>query len=35
MPDGRIEVRQPDDFPFIQKGLPPDYKPPAKPKLRE
>ncbi len=35
MPDGRIEVRQPDDFPFIQKGLPLGYKPPAKPKLRE
>jgi tetratricopeptide (TPR) repeat protein len=28
MPDGRIEVSSPDDFPFIEKGLPPDYKPP-------
>ena len=35
MPDGHIEVRQPDDFAFIQKGLPPGYKPPATPKLRE
>src|SRR5205807_10263819 len=35
MPDGHIEVRQPDDFPFIEKGLPPGYKPPATPKLRE
>ena len=34
MPDGRIEVRQPDDFPFIGKGLPPGYQPPAKPKLK-
>ena len=32
MPDGRIEVRMPDDFPFIEKGLPPAYKPPQ-PKL--
>jgi len=28
LPDGRIEVRSPDDFPFIEKGLPPGYKPP-------
>ena len=28
MPDGRVEVRVPDDLPFIQKGLPPGYKPP-------
>jgi len=28
LPDGRIEVRVPDDLPFIQKGLPPGYKPP-------
>jgi len=32
MPDGRIEVRMPDDFPFIEKGLPPGYTPPQ-PKL--
>src|SRR5712691_1670930 len=29
MPDGRIEVRQADDFPFVQKGLPLGYKAPA------
>jgi tetratricopeptide (TPR) repeat protein len=28
MPDGRVEVRVPEDLPFIQKGLPPGYKPP-------
>ena len=28
MPDGRVEVRDPDDLPFIQKGTPPGYKPP-------
>jgi tetratricopeptide (TPR) repeat protein len=33
MPDGRIEVSIPDDFPFITKGTPPGYKPSAKPKL--
>jgi hypothetical protein len=32
-PDGRVEVRTPDDFPFIQKGTPPDYVPPATPKF--
>jgi len=26
-PEGRIEVRVPDDFPFATKGLPPGYKP--------
>ena len=26
-PDGRVEVQDPDELPFIQKGLPPDYKP--------
>jgi hypothetical protein len=25
-PEGRIEVRVPDDFPFVTKGLPPGYK---------
>ena len=29
MPDGRVEVRVPDDLPFIQKGTPPGYIPPA------
>ena len=29
-PQGRIEVRVPDDFPFATKGLPPGYKPPPK-----
>jgi tetratricopeptide (TPR) repeat protein len=26
-PEGRIEVREPKDFPFATKGLPPGYKP--------
>jgi tetratricopeptide (TPR) repeat protein len=30
MPDGRVEVRVPDDFPFATKGLPPGYKPSPK-----
>lgn len=31
MPDGTVEVRNPDDLPFITKGLPPGYSaPPAK-----
>lgn len=29
-PDGRIEVRDPDDLPFLDKGLPPGYVPPKK-----
>lgn len=33
MPDGRVEVRVPDDLPFIQKGTPPDYVPPPAPKF--
>ena len=33
MPDGRVEVRVPDDLPFIQKGTPPGYIPP-KPKFK-
>jgi hypothetical protein len=33
LPDGKIEVRVPDDLPFIEKGLPPGYKPPKKVKL--
>jgi hypothetical protein len=34
MPDGRIEVRVPDDMPFITKGTAPGYAPPLKPHLR-
>lgn len=33
LPDGRVEVQNPDNFPFIEKGLPPDYK--AKPSTLE
>jgi hypothetical protein len=33
MPDGHVEVRIPDDLPFIKKGIPIGYIPPAKPKL--
>lgn len=33
LPEGKIEVRVPDDLPFIEKGLPPGYKPPKKVKL--
>jgi hypothetical protein len=32
MPHGRIELQRPDDFPFVEKGLPPGYVPP-RPKL--
>ncbi len=31
--EGRIEVRQPDEIPFITKGLPPGYRPPIAPDL--
>jgi hypothetical protein len=31
--DGSIELRSPEDFPFVEKGLPPGYKP-GLPKLR-
>jgi|ERR1700730_9031137 hypothetical protein len=31
--DGRVEVRVPDDLPFIQKGTPPGYVPPKAPKF--
>jgi tetratricopeptide (TPR) repeat protein len=34
MPDGRVEVRVPDDMPFIEKGTAPGYIPPLKPHLR-
>jgi tetratricopeptide (TPR) repeat protein len=33
LPEGQVEVRVPDDLPFIEKGLPPGYKPPTKTKL--
>jgi len=29
-PEGRVEIRVPDDFPFASKGLPPGYKPAPK-----
>lgn len=29
-PEGRVEVRVPDDFPFATKGIPPGYKPQPK-----
>jgi hypothetical protein len=32
MPDGRFELRDPDKFPFVERGLPAGYKPPP-PKL--
>lgn len=31
--DGRIEVSQPDELPFITKGLPPDYQASERPKF--
>ncbi len=31
--EGRIEVRDPDKLPFIEKGTPPGYKPPRVPKF--
>jgi hypothetical protein len=33
MPDGHVEVRVPDDLPFIEKGTPMGYIPPRKPNL--
>jgi tetratricopeptide (TPR) repeat protein len=33
MPDGRVEVREPDDLPFLEKGIPIGYIPPRIPKL--
>jgi tetratricopeptide (TPR) repeat protein len=32
-PEGRILIQNPDDFPFISKGLPPGYKPSGPPKF--
>jgi hypothetical protein len=31
--DGRVQVSDPDNLPFIQKGKPPGYVPPANPKI--
>jgi tetratricopeptide (TPR) repeat protein len=31
--DGRVELSSPDDFPFIEKGMPPGYVPPRMPKI--
>jgi tetratricopeptide (TPR) repeat protein len=31
--EGRVVVRDPDDLPFIQKGIPEGYVPPPKPKI--
>jgi hypothetical protein len=33
MPDGRVEVQTPDDFPFIEKGMPPGHVAPLSPKI--
>jgi tetratricopeptide (TPR) repeat protein len=33
LPDGHVEVRVPDDIPFLQKGTPPGYVPPKAPKF--
>jgi hypothetical protein len=32
-PGRPVRVETPEDFPFITKGLPPGYKPPAQPKI--
>ena len=32
-PEGRVQLEKPDDFPFVTKGLPPEYKPSGKPKF--
>jgi tetratricopeptide (TPR) repeat protein len=32
-PEGRVIVKNPDDFPFITKGMPPGYKPAARPRF--
>jgi tetratricopeptide (TPR) repeat protein len=31
--NGEVQVAQPEDFPFITKGIPPDYKPSGPPKF--
>jgi tetratricopeptide (TPR) repeat protein len=33
LPDGHVVVRAPDNLPFLRRGLPPGYVPPAAPKL--
>jgi hypothetical protein len=33
MPDGRVEVLTPDEFPFIEKGTPPGYVAPLSPRI--
>jgi tetratricopeptide (TPR) repeat protein len=33
MPEGRVEVREPDKLPFIEKGAPPGYVPPKQPRF--
>jgi hypothetical protein len=33
MPDGTVELQTPDDFPFIEKGMPPGYVAPLSPKI--
>jgi hypothetical protein len=33
LPDGSVELRTPDDFPFIEKGMPAGYVPPLTPKI--
>lgn len=32
-PEGRVELRAPDDLPFVEKGLPPGYVPPRAPRF--
>jgi hypothetical protein len=32
-PEGRVQLENPDDFPFVTQGLPPGYKPSALPKF--
>ncbi|PYQ43659.1 MAG: hypothetical protein DMG99_06140, partial [Acidobacteria bacterium] len=31
--DGQVQIAKPEDFPFVTKGLPPDYKPSGLPKF--
>jgi tetratricopeptide (TPR) repeat protein len=33
MPDGSVQLRNPDDFPFIEKGMAPGYVAPLSPKI--
>jgi tetratricopeptide (TPR) repeat protein len=32
-PEGRVQLEKPEDFPFASKGLPPGFKPAARPKF--